>query len=146
MSKLQRREGSKHMLKLMKLRQLEIEEFNEIRNDIEDMIDMSKSIALFHGEQPVSLQGFYDFMPGILHVWAIPDKNIHMYIKEYLRVYRDMMEIFFENNPRIRRVQTWSVNDDLHNRWMEHVGFKYEGTMKNFSRTGRDYNIWAVVK
>lgn len=146
MSDLKRVEGSSGYLRLMHLRPLEIEEFNGCREAIEDMISLSKSVALLHGDMPVSLQGFYEFMPGILQVWAIPSTNIHIHLKEYIRVYRDLMQIYFEEDSKIRRVQTWSVDDDLHNRWMEHVGFECEGTMKNFSHTGRDYKMWAVVK
>ena len=132
----------------MDLRDMEKEEF-EIMGDesVESLFQVSTSLALLDDDdQVIGLQGFYEYHIGVGQVWSIPSIHIKKHIKSYVKMYQHMMDEYFWDNSSYWRAQTWSVDDDLHNRWMKFVGFDFEGQMKKFGPTKKNYNIWAVVK
>lgn len=89
----------------------------------------------------MAIVGFYIMWEGVADVFAIPSKNVNAKVSYVLHVRRELDRIMIEYN--LRRLQTFSLDDDQTNRWMEILGFKKEGTLEKFSSKGDDYNVWA---
>jgi hypothetical protein len=79
---------------------------------------------------------------GVFEVWQIPSVFVRENAKEYARTLTGMLDRAVELTGA-RRLQTYSPSDALHDRWMEFIGFEYEGTLKAYSRFGDDFKMWA---
>lgn len=146
MSRVEIHQSKVSDLSSLDMRTQEIEMFSYLPSDhaaelIENSISWTNKIE----DKIISIIGFFDLWPGVCQIWALPDKSINKYIRSHLRCVNKMMEEHFYNSSR-HRMQTFSLNDDLHNRWMGWLNFEFEGTMKRYGPEHKDYNIWAKVK
>lgn len=102
--------------------------------------------TLFVDDTSVGSFGYLELWPGCLEVWAFPSIHVQRYAMVYLRtVKRYIQAIGKTHNPR--RIQTTSVDDELHNRWMAYLGFTNEtpNGMKNYSSLGETFNTWSIT-
>jgi hypothetical protein len=80
---------------------------------------------------------------GSGELWLIPS----IYLKEhgitYLRFVRDWLDDVVKSF-NLTRMQTASIDDDLHNKYMQFLGFEKEGKMKQYA-LGKDYCSWGRV-
>jgi len=90
----------------------------------------------------ISCIGAFQMWEGVWEVWQIPSIYVRSYTKDYCRTIRGILDTAAERE-QARRLQTSSPADALHDRWMEFIGFECEGTLKAYSRTGKDYRMWA---
>ena len=90
----------------------------------------------------ISCIGAFPLWDGVWECWQIPSIYVHKYTKDYARTLWGIFDKAAERD-NFRRLQTSAPNDELHNRWMEFIGFECEGLMKGYSRTGVDYKMWA---
>jgi len=79
---------------------------------------------------------------GVLEAWQIPSVYVRQYLKGYCRTIKGLLDGAAERE-NVWRIQTFSPADALHDRWMEFIGFEQEGTLKQYSRLGQDFRIWA---
>lgn len=99
--------------------------------------------SLFVGDKLVAIIGWLPMWKGVVEVWSYPCTDIHHYGMIYLRTVRKQLD-FIQRVIRPHRIQTHSQADPLHDRWMTWLGFKCEGTLKNYSCDKQDFRIWAV--
>ena len=83
--------------------------------------------------------------PGVATVSIIPsvdahDKNKHEFISGVLSL-RDELENIVRVN-KIRRLETLTMDDPKHNRWMQYMGFLPEGTKEQYGANGEDFIMW----
>lgn len=81
---------------------------------------------------------------GVADVFLIPCKNLkERNIIAFVRQVKNALKIA-RDEYGIRRFQTASLDDEMHNRWHRFLGFEDEGTMKEYSINGEDYKQWAL--
>lgn len=81
---------------------------------------------------------------GVADVYLIPcvdlsSRNIIAFVRQIRTALR-----IASTEARIRRFQTLAVDDPLHNRWLSHLGFEKEGTLKEYNVDKEDYATWAL--
>jgi hypothetical protein len=76
-------------------------------------------------------------------IWQIPS----VYVGQYVLVYARYIKRWLNDSVQalgLNRVETVSIDDDLHNRWMLFLGFKKEGVKRKFL-FNKDYAVWGRV-
>ncbi len=43
----------------------------------------------------------------------------------------------------LKRIETLTIDDDKHNRWMQKMGFVCDGTKQMYGLNGEDFNMWS---
>lgn len=80
-------------------------------------------------------------LPGVGSIWLIPSEYIQDSIIHFSRNLRDWL-FQVREDLALHRMETDCIDDDLHNRWMEYLGFTNEGKkLKYFLK--KDYNMWG---
>jgi RimJ/RimL family protein N-acetyltransferase len=90
--------------------------------------------------------GFGKVCQGNWEVWCYTTTLFPKYGRQIHRAVKSMIEIFFQSDD-VRRLQT-SV-DATHpkaERWVQKLGFEYEGTQRKYGPNGEDYRIYSRVK
>ncbi len=78
---------------------------------------------------------------GNAYIWQIPSIYVKTITMEYAKFIRHwLMEQADE--LKLNRMETLCLDDDLHNRWMNFLGFEKEGVKKRWCH-GKDYVLWA---
>ncbi len=85
---------------------------------------------------------------GTATVSIIPSEKAHKdkkvsFIRGILSLRDELENIVRENN--LRRIETASVDDEEHNRWMEYLGFSAEGIKQMYGINGEDFIMWAKL-
>lgn len=105
-------------------------------------------------ETSVAITGMYDgrviACGGVMvnrfgsgDIWLIPS----IYCKDYNLIFLKNVKkwlIQVQKDLNLSRLQTHTINDDLHDKWMIFLGFEKEGVMKK-SFNGLDYAMWGKV-
>jgi len=92
----------------------------------------------------ITCMGLLPMWDGVYEVWQIPSIYVEDYIKSYCKNVLGLLDSAAEKLD-IWRMQTKSPADDLHDRWMKFIGFECEGTLKKYSRFGKDYRMWRRI-
>jgi len=74
-------------------------------------------------------------------VWLIPSIHLPKHRITFLRYVTDLIRDW-QAVLDIKRMQTASPDDVMHNRYMKFLGFECEGTMKKYA-LGVDYKMWG---
>ena len=90
----------------------------------------------------VACLGGVRLWPGVWEIWQIPSVYVHKYSKSYCQTILGILDKGAVEES-VWRYQTHSPADELHDRWMEFIGFECEGTMKEYTRARKDFRIWA---
>jgi len=115
------------------------------RNKAISLIGISNSCTLLYNGVVLAIMGYYELWPGVIEVWVFPSKYIPQYARPYLRVVRRYIEGIFAH-CNAHRLQTSSIDNEMHTRWMGFLGFKSEGVMERYTTTGQNYRMWARIK
>lgn len=83
---------------------------------------------------------------GTYEVWAYTSTLIEKYRRPVHEAAKKLLESTF-SIPSVRRMQA-SVNSEhpAAVRWIEHLGFEFEGTLKRYGVNGEDFLMYARVK
>lgn len=100
--------------------------------------------TLFRNGVAIGILGFYEMWPGVFEVWAFPSVHVERYPMLYLRTAKRYIALI-ETTFKPHRLQTTSIADDLHDRWMEFLGFHCEGNLEKYSVNQQDYRMWAKL-
>lgn len=87
--------------------------------------------------------GVMPFLAGNSSIWLIPS----IYIQENVMVFmRELNKWLMQVRADLvlNRMETDCIDDELHNRWMESLGFTCEGTKRKYY-LGKDYNVWGRI-
>jgi hypothetical protein len=81
-------------------------------------------------------------------VYIIPSVDAHnckkfSFIKGVLSL-RDTLEGIVRKHG-LKRVETLTLDNDKHNRWMEYLGFLPEGTKRCYGLNGEDFIMWSKL-
>lgn len=112
---------------------------------LENLVQLGElSRTLIHDGHIIACTGLVPMWEGVCEVWQIPSLYVARYKIAYVKAFRKLISrIHLEY--KMRRLQTHSPADELHDAWMRVIGFECEGTLKGYSRFGNDYRIWAKI-
>lgn len=92
----------------------------------------------------LGILGIRNMWQGVADIFMIPCADLSKHnVVAFVRQVKNAMIVAAEEY-NIRRFQTVAVNDDLHNRWLRHIGFVEEGLMVQYSIDKEDYKLWAL--
>jgi len=90
----------------------------------------------------IYIGGWYDTAPGVAELFIYPS----IYTKEYLREYLTDAKWWVQDlKSKYHRVQCWGDDTEVSKRWLSHLGFVYEGTLRSYTMDGRSMLIWGLV-
>lgn len=89
------------------------------------------------------LSAFSEIVPGTWEVMIIPSVHLPRYAKSIVKDIKQWLDTIHVAKEA-RRIQTWGEPNDLIDRWLAHLGFTCEGTLRQYDATG-DKRIWARV-
>ncbi len=104
-------------------------------------LEASIACTYIHEGRVVACGGVLPYLNGTADIWLIPS----VYLSEYKRPFiKNLRKWLFgvRENLVLNRMQSYCLDDDLHNAWMKFLGFEKEGTLKKYHH-GVDYNIWG---
>ncbi len=90
------------------------------------------------------IMGLCQLWPGVWECFVFPSRYIHDYKKVYLRYAKTYLHQSIEDY-KIRRIQTMSLSDPETNKWMQFLGFNFEGLHRKYGPEGSDYCAWSIV-
>lgn len=128
-------------LKLMEMRPFERDKICPFLplETLSSLGDLSRT--LIHDGRILTCAGIIPMWEGVYEVWQIPSIYVLQYKIAYVKAMRALLHKYSEQF-KIRRLQTHSPADDLHDAWMMFMGFECEGTLKAYNRHKDDYRIW----
>ncbi len=88
----------------------------------------------------------YMYHEGVAGVFIVPGIEAHtikkrQFISGVLSLREELENIVREN--KIRRIESLTMDDKKHNRWMEYLGFLAEGTKRSYGVNGEDFIMWS---
>lgn len=91
----------------------------------------------------ISCGGLVMYSETGAELWQIPSIYVKQYAGQYARhIKKWLAEISADLG--LKRMETISLDDPLHNRWMTFLGFEKEGVKKQFLN-GADYAVWGKL-
>lgn len=78
---------------------------------------------------------------GNADIWQIPS----VYVKDVKLSYCKVIRKWIEEQAQelaLNRLETISLDDGLHDRWMRFIGFEKEGVKRRYIK-GKDYAMWG---
>lgn len=92
----------------------------------------------------IFMGGFIKMWPGVCEAWMIPTKHFAKHKGIAFKGILHFIEIFADS-MKIHRMQAICFGDELHSNFLDHLGFKFEGTLKNYSDEKEDHYIYGRV-
>lgn len=129
-------------------------EVMEMRSHEQDIMGLSPHIGSILEQSTVSRTGVINGrvvacggvsknIYGSGEVWLIPSIFLPEHGVTFLRLVKDWLDDV-ATAYELKRLQTACIDDELHNKYMEYLGFVKEGKMKQYA-LGQDYCLWARV-
>ncbi len=109
------------------------------------LVDLSMANTLMDDGRIIAIVGFYELWQGVYELWAVPSVHIEKHPVAYVRQVKRYVKQIYENFGA-HRLQTTSIANHKHDKWMEALGFSYEGTLAKFGPDMLNYRMWAITK
>lgn len=144
MSKLKRIAFRKEHIDVMELRVHEATTIGDVSDQYEALAERGICNTIIYDGRILGVIGYVHLFPDVVEVFILPSKYISQYGLMFAREVQRLQRSIEVSVP-IRRMQTASIADKLHDRWMNFLGFTCEAEeMKNFVN-GTTYRLWARV-
>ncbi len=106
---------------------------------------ISKTI-LDEENKPIAIISLMIIHKGVACIHIVPSEEAHgskrkSFISAVLRL-RSELE-YVAREYKLRRIETLTVDNKKHNRWMEYLGFVCDGTKQMYGINGDDFNMWS---
>lgn len=101
-----------------------------------------EAVTLLHDGRIITCCGFLMLMPGVCELWQIPS----IYAQQSPLLFSKAMKLFVEiiaQNFNVRRMQTTAPADELHDRWLEFLGFECDGILRHYSGENQHHKMWS---
>jgi len=89
----------------------------------------------------LSVGGISNITPDCMSLWQIPSVYVDKHVLVYGRKITEWIDEVAKKTSA-KRMETVTLNDDLHIRWMEFLKFEKEG-IKRKMLNGMDYIMWG---
>jgi len=135
-------------LEVMDIREEEIQGVMTLPDSYERFLMMSKlsidAATFTYGNTMLFCSGYYQLWPGVLECWLVPSKQVEEHKFTFCRLLKNYINNIIKDK-KCHRFQTTTPNDETHHRWMEFIGFRKEGVMKQYTHTKQDYCMYARI-
>lgn len=134
-------------LQVMDIRDVEMKSLFGLENGL----DLIKKLTEGKGEagtflydgRVVFCAGFKEIWVGVMEGWIIPSVWIKsMPPRLFIRCIKQYVEATAKAF-NVHRFQSPAIDDGLHERFMNFLGFEKEGTMKKYTHDKKDYCMYA---
>lgn len=133
-------------LEVAQLRPLEAETLKRLPEAFDRIEELAKksieAVTLMADGRILLCCGVMRMYAGVAELWLMPT----IYVPENPvlvgKACREFVEVVAKGLSA-HRLQALAVADELHDRFMEFLGFETEGTFKKFDDQKRDYRMWA---
>jgi len=105
----------------------------------------SIAYTLEHDDQIICSGGFIEYWPGFMEGWGLISDLIFKYPIATHKAVKTIIPML-EDKYKVRRLQTVCLKIAGHTKWLERLGFKFEGEMPGFGINGETYLRYARVK
>lgn len=107
-----------------------------------ELPDAEMKTLVSPGGQIIAIMGAYKLWEGVAEVFLVPTKHMPENVFCYLRNVRmEIEDVSIRNN--LHRLQTKSIANAQIDKFMELLGFIWEGNHLKYSRDKKNYRSWA---
>lgn len=106
---------------------------------------MDQSIAagtMFYGDTILACFGIHCTFPGSYEAWILPSQYVAIAPIFFVKTIKQYLDSFAKTF-QCHRIQTTSIDDPFHERWMSAIGFQKEGTLRQFTHTKKNFCIYG---
>jgi hypothetical protein len=134
--------------KHMELANLDVREFEGVGYDqgtfdkISAMAQMGVAMTLMWEGRVIAFTGFLPLWNGFAEGWMIPTKYVGEKPLLLIRTLSRYIEGIVEDH-KLHRIQTIAIDDKIHGRFLETLGFKTEGLAMDYVGRGKHRRYWA---
>lgn len=119
---------------------LNIEKFLSVAAD-----PLSGTWTCVYKNHVLGIGGYYTLWPHVVEGYIIPSIYLPIYPRaSYLATIKWIQAA--KDNLDFHRIQTASLDDPRRSNFMEHLGFKREGVLKNYTSKKDSYIMWAYTR
>lgn len=87
--------------------------------------------------------GIQEIMPKVGEAWMMFSLTGRKYISAF-KVAKDLLR---KSKIKFRRIQaTADPVNDIYKRFLEHLGFIYEGTLRRYGVNGQDMRMYSIIR
>ncbi len=108
------------------------------------LIEGSHCATLVYNGIILCMFGFYELWPGVIEVWVYPSiytaENPIPFLKACRRYVNGIVK-----DLKPHRLQSNSISNELHQRWMTFCGFTKTGIMHKYTADQVDYDMWELI-
>lgn len=126
---------------LMHMREHEM--FNLSDAQITNLANAGNGYTYMYSGRILCIAGHIKVQEGVADVYIIPSIYIPVYAKHFHKAVKVRLD---ELSQKFKRLQTASWANSQTDKWMTALGFRWEGTLRNYAPDGSDYNMWGRVK
>ena len=90
----------------------------------------------------LGIMGAVPILPHVAEVFVIASEDQTSHPVTFAKSVRKEL---YTLKAKYRRIQSVSVTDEFHRRWLSWLGFEPEGVMKGYGLDGEDMTIWGLV-
>ena len=135
----------KEHLSLLKVRDFELYRMEHIQQ-FPEVYEHSAGYSVFDNSKLIFCAGVIPYWKGVGEAWIVCDACVKHYIRElyfYTKLYLDRIV----DRYKLHRVQS-SVMVDYQpgHRFLERMGFRREGLMRQYDWQGKDYYLYARIR
>lgn len=103
------------------------------------------TFTVLAGYAPIGCGGVLLVWPGVGEAWTIVNAHILRYPYVHRLVTRALRTLMQEH--ALHRIGAWALADQRrHRRWLEVLGFTYEGIARKFTSDGQDVARYALFR
>ncbi len=96
--------------------------------------------------KPIAIVSLLVIHKGVACVQIVPSMEAHKakkksFISAIIKLREELECAAREHN--LRRVETLTIDDNKHNRWMEYMGFVCDGIKQSYGPNGENFGMWS---
>lgn len=133
-------------VKLMDIRGHELEAifgYEDIQQRLEICKERGACGTIMWGNTILGVMGYAQLWKGVCEVWIIPCTSIPKHALIFAKRVKKSLKLLVETKY-FHRIQTVSLDNGEHERWHTWLGFKSEGTLKQYSAKKEDFKMWSL--
>lgn len=117
--------------------------------NIDDLVKIWKdggpSYTMLIDEVPIVCAGVVLMGWNRGEAWTLPSKLFYRHIKGCYKEIKNILESIAREHKLIRVQSMIHPSLEVGDRWMRHLGFQYEGTLRAFSPLNEDMRIFSRI-
>lgn len=122
--------------------QIDLAELIDLPGYAHSIEQAGNAFSVLHEGRVIACGGLMEIWPGRAMIWAFMSKLAGPHMRT---LHRAVLGYLHQANWQ--RIEAYAASEfPQGQRWLEMLGFKHEGTMRKFSHTGQDHELYSRVK